>query len=122
MPSYAITTKTDTKSTVGPLVLSSETSIITIAGESADYVIEAYVDLSPMQAGDTTIVTEYLAVDGVNYQLYWQGTFSDVVGIPILRFHGKLLEKDMLYKLTINQTAGTGRTYPFASVLQIFNL
>lgn len=121
MTTYQITTKTDTQSAVGPVVIGVETSVITITAQAADYIPEVYLDLSPMMLGDTTVVTEYLAIDGTNYQIYFQNTYSGVQTIPALRFHGKLIELNMLYKITIKQTAGTGRTYPFASVVQIFS-
>jgi hypothetical protein len=118
---FNIAAKTDTQSSVGPLVIGVETTAISIPAQNADYIPESYIDLGNMNVGDSTVVTEYFAVDGINFRVYWQGSFSDVVQIPILRFHGKLFEKGMLYKITVTQTAGVGKVYPIASVLQVFN-
>lgn len=121
MTTYLITSKTDTQSSIGPVTLNTVYSVITVTAQAADYIPEVYLDLSAMQSADVTVVTEYLAVDGTNYQIYYQNTYSGVQTFPALRFHGKLIELNMLYKVTIKQTAGTGRSYPYASILQIFN-
>jgi hypothetical protein len=120
MTNYAITTKTDAQSSISPS-LNVETDVVNIAAQAADYVPELYLDLGNMQAGDTTIVTEYISVDGINQRIYFQKTFKDVQTEPLLRLHGKLLELGMLYKVTVKQTGGTARVYPLASIIQIFN-
>lgn len=121
MTTYTITTKTDTKGNTGALSIGVETAVFDLTAQSADYLFEGYIDLNPMQAGDTTVVTEYISADGTNLRVYNQATFSGVQSAPLIRFHGKLLEKDMLYRVTLNQTAGVGRDYYYASVLQVFN-
>lgn len=121
MTSYTITTKTDAQSSIGPVTIGTETSIVTITAQTADYIPEVYLSLQNMTVTDTTIVTEYLAVDGSNYEIYYQNTFTGVQASPTLRFHGKLIELNMLYKVTVKQTAGTGRAYPYSSILQVFN-
>lgn len=120
MTTYTITTKTDAQSSVTP-TLNVETNVFNITAQAADYIFEGYIDLGNMIAGDTTIITEYISVDGSNLHIYQQTTFSGVQNTPVLRFHGKLLELNMLYRVTIKQTAGTGRAYPYASVLQVFS-
>ena len=121
MTIYAITTKTDTQSSVGPVVINVETNVVNLAAQAADYIPETYIDLSNLAGGDTTIVTEYIGVDGSNLRVYYQQTFTDVQSSPIVRFHGKMMELNMLYRITVKQTAGTGRAYPYSSVLQVFN-
>jgi hypothetical protein len=121
MTSYSITTKTDTKTVLAAVTIGVETTVIDVPAQAADYIIESYIDLTNMAGGDTTNVTEYVGVDGSNLRVYQQVTYSGAQTAPILRFHGKLFEKDLLYRITIKQTAGTGRAYPYASVLQVFN-
>ena len=122
MTTYTITTKTDTlNASPTAVTLNAETTIFGVTAQAADYVFEGYISLRNMVAGDTTIVTEYISVDGTNYDIYWQVTYSGAQTTPALRFHGKLFELNMLYKVTVKQTAGTGRAYPNSSVLQVFS-
>jgi hypothetical protein len=121
MTTYSITGKTDNQSSIGPVTINVETTVISIAAQAADYVPEVYLSLQNMTTGDATTVTEYISVDGANYEIYQQFPYSGAQTQSVLRFHGKLLELNMLYKLTVKQTAGTGRAYPFTSVVQVFN-
>ena len=120
MTTYTITTKTDTLSSVSP-TLNVETNVWSIAAQAADYILEGYISLQNMVSGDTTVITEYVAIDGTNFEVYSQTTFSGAQAQSALRFHGKLFELNTLYKVTVKQTAGTARAYPFSTVLQIFS-
>lgn len=121
MTTYLIATKTDAQSSIGPVTLSTVYSVLTVTAQAADYIPEVYLSLQNMQTGDTTVVTEYLGIDGTNYEIYYQNTYTGAQTNSAVRFHGKLIELNMLYKVTIEQTGGTGRAYPYASILQIFN-
>lgn len=124
MTTYTITTKTDTlNATPAAVTLNSETNIFNIVAQAADYILEGYISLQNMTtaAGDVTVVTEYIAVDGTNFEIFNQTTFTGTQTAPVLRFHGKLMELNTLYKVTVKQTAGTARSYPNSSVLQVFN-
>ena len=117
-----ITTKNDTIATIGPVTLSVETNIIQYSGASFDYIVEGYVDLSAMQSGDSVTITEYIAVDESNLRVYKKNVFGGVQAEPILRFHSKTLPAAVFYRATINQTTGTGRSYPMAFIQEIFNV
>jgi len=41
---------------------------------------------------------------------------------PVFRFHAKMLYKNMKYKVTVNQTAGTIRSFPYAFVVQVLEV
>jgi len=70
---------------------------------------EGYVDLSPMQVGDTIVIKEYKAVQNeATYNLYATHTYSGVQAEPVVHFTSKML--DRAWKVTIQQTAGTNRT------------
>jgi len=114
-----IASKTDYTGSVTPSALNTETDVVSISAQTDDYIVEGYIDLSAMQDGDTIVVTEYISVDGQNYRVFLQATFNGAQAQPILRFHSKMLYKNMLYKVTINQTAGTVRTIPYAFILQV---
>jgi len=73
------------------------------------FIIEGYVDLSPMQAGDTIVLREYVAIEsGVTYKLYATHTYNDAQTEPLIHFTKKLGSYG--YKVTAEQTAGTYRT------------
>jgi hypothetical protein len=121
MTTYLIATKTDTQSSIGAVTIGVETTVVSYAAQAADYIPEVYLSLQNMVSGDTTVVTEYIAVDGTNFEIFYQNIFTGAQTAPILRFHGKLIELNALYKITVKQTAGTGRSYPYTSILQVFN-
>ena len=114
-----IASKTPYSGTVTPSDLNVETTVIEITGESDDYIVEGYLDLSQLQSGDEVVVREYIAVDGTNYRLFLKATFSGVQEQPIVRFHAKTLLKNMKYKVTITQTQGTLRSFPYGFIKEV---
>ena len=117
-----IVSKTRYAGTVTPGDLNVETVIVEIPPQADDYLIEGYIDLSNMRAGDIVVVKEYIAVDGENYRLFAQATYSGVQPEPIIRFHTKTLLHDMKYKVTITQTTGTPKSFPYKFILEIMGI
>lgn len=73
---------------------------------------DAYIDVSNMQSADTIIISIYVRVQtGGSYQLYDQETISGVQSSPILYIPP--LPNDNGLKITIKQTAGSVRSYPY---------
>jgi len=97
------------------------TQLYSEGGESGDFIVESLLDLSSMVSGDTTVVTEYTAVDDVNSHIYQQTTYSGAQSAPLLRFHGKIFYKNNLYRITLKQTGGAGRSYPVSSIMQMLS-
>jgi hypothetical protein len=114
-----IASKTRYSGTVTPSALNTETVVVDIGAQADDYIVEGWIDLSAMQSGDTVVVCEYVAVDGVNLRRYACVTYSDAQSDPIVRFHSKQLLYSMLYRVTINQTAGTPRSFPYGFLLEV---
>jgi hypothetical protein len=102
--------------------LNTETIVIEITGQANDYMIEGYIDLSALASGDVLVVTEYIKVDGTNYGIYAQETYGGVQAEPVIRFHAKVLVttggRTNDYKVTIKQTAGTLRSFPYSFLLE----
>jgi hypothetical protein len=117
----SITSIADTVGTITPVGLNVETDLVSYAAQADHYIVEGYVDLANMAGGDTTIITEYIAIDGTNFRIYWQSTQSGVQANPAVRFHGKLFPAATLYKVTVKQTAGTARGYYEAFQLQVMS-
>lgn len=99
--------------------LNTETDVVNIGSQSDDYMVEGYVDLSALTAGDSVVVREYISVDGTNYRLFAQVTYNGPLSEPVIRLHTKTLLYNMLYKVTITQTAGTLRSFPYAFILEV---
>jgi len=71
--------------------------------------LDGYVDLTPMQAGDTIIIRQYMQIKTAGtYVKYAEETFSEAQTIPLLHIVTKAA-KDKV-KVTAEQTAGTNRT------------
>ncbi len=71
--------------------------------------VEAWVDLTTMQAGDTIVVRYSRKMkSGGTYAKYAEETYSDTQTMPALCLINKKIYRDT--KVTAQQTAGTNRT------------
>jgi hypothetical protein len=114
-----ISSKSDYTGTITIPSLNTETTVIEVTGQTDDFIVEGYLDLSQLQNEDILTVTEYIAVDGVNYQQFLSSQFSGPVSMPIIRFHAKTIQKTMKYKVTVNQTSGTARNIPYGFIVEV---
>ena len=114
-----IQSKTRYSGSVTPSSLNTETTVVEVSGQADDYLVEGYIDLSQLQSGDAVEVREYIAVDGVNYQLFTKVTYSGVVSEPVIRLHTKTLLYNMKYKVTIIQTQGTLRSFSYGFIVEV---
>ena len=117
-----VASKTRYAGTVSPAELNVETVVVDISAQPDDYLVEGYVDLSQLASGDAVVLREYIAVDGVNYQLFCQVAYTGPVPEPIVRFHTKTLHYNMKYKVTITQTSGTLRSFPYGFILEVLGI
>jgi hypothetical protein len=104
---------------VTPDALNAETVVVDIPAQSDDYLVEGYIDLSALASGDTVVIREYIAVDGVNYKTFATVTFSGPVSDPVIRFHTKTLLAGMPYRVTVTQTSGTLRSFPYGFIVEV---
>lgn len=74
--------------------------------------LEGYVDLSNMTSGDTVIIRQYMKIasDG-SYVKYAEETYSGAQSLPLLHIVTKPAKYGL--KLTLQQTAGTYRQFPY---------
>jgi len=72
---------------------------------------EAYIDLSPLQAGDTVVIKEYAATlaTPLTYTLYATHTYTGVQTEPLVHFTKKMAYA--AWKITAQQTAGVNREF-----------
>jgi len=114
-----IASKTRYTGTVVPPALGAEATVVEVPGAEDDYIVEGYIDLGALSSGDAAEVREYIAVDGVNYRVFLRHTFSGPVAEPVVRLHAKTLLSSEKYKVTITQTSGTLRSFPYAFVVEV---
>jgi len=76
-------------------------------------VISGYVDLSEMTLGDTVIIRQYMKTekDG-EYKKYAEETYIGKQDIPLVYITPKVI--DVAVKITLQQTAGTFKTFTFS--------
>lgn len=104
-----------------PSALNTEETVIEVVGDGTHwFMVEGEIDLSAMQSGDEVQIVEYHAVDGTNYQVYaaLTLTYDDVASDPVLHFHMKTFSPSKKFKITLNQTTGTVRSFPYSFVVE----
>jgi len=97
--------------TLSPAVLGTEYDVAKSEVGVSHY-LEGWIDVSEMAAGDEVVITYYVSlVTPVAYKKYASETLSGVQDNPA--FH--LVTRPARYgiKVTLNQTAGTLRSFPF---------
>jgi hypothetical protein len=117
-----IASKNEYTGSVTPSALNTETTVVEFANVGNTYITEGYIDLGNLASGDVVVITEYIAVDGVNYRIFDQQTFQNAQPKPAVRFHAKTFTSNMKHKVTINQTAGTLRSFPYSFVQEIMGV
>ncbi len=74
------------------------------------HIFDGKIDLSNMLSGDTVIITLYeKLLSGGALSITYQSTFVDAQSPSILQILSLTVAKE--WKLTLNQAAGSGRTY-----------
>ena len=111
--------KLEYSGTLSPSELNTEYDIINLPDQSDTYLVEGYVDLSAMMDGDAVKFKEYVAADGVNQRSFGTYTYVDAQVDPIVRFYTKTVRKDGKYRLTLTQTNGTLRSFPYWFVVLV---
>jgi len=89
----------------------SEQTVVEATG-TLEFKLDGYIDLSNMASGDTVVIREYIKIapDGA-YVKYAEETYSDAQSLPLLHIVTKPARYGL--KITLRQTAGTNRDYPY---------
>jgi len=103
---------------VTPPALDTETDVINLPDQADDYIIEGQISLQNMATGDAVVIRVYIAVDGVTQVKSDEMTFSDAQDIPVVRVIAHTLLYNAKFRVTITQTAGTLRSFPYSFLLQ----
>ena len=117
-----IKSKTRYQGTVTPSDLNVETDIVNLPDQADDYIVEGQVSLQNMQLGDSVTLNTYIAVDGTNQVKSDSLSFSDSQDIPVVRIPATTLAYNAKFRLTITQTAGTLRSFPYTIIVQVMEV
>lgn len=110
------------KGTVTPTELNRETTVIDLPNQADDFILEGQISLQNMQSGDTVILKFYIAVDGENQVLSDNVMFTGAQAIPVVRIPSITLAYDSKPKLTLTQTTGVPRSYPYSIIIQVMEV
>ena len=117
-----IRTKSRLQDSVTPAALNQETDIINLANQTDDYIVEGQISLQNMAYGDAVVIKTYIAVDGTNQKQVDQITFKDAQIIPVVRIPSCTVAYNGKFRVTITQTSGTIRSYPYTFIIQIMEV
>jgi len=117
-----IASKTRYQGSVTPAALNTETDIINLPDQSDDYIVEGQVSLQNMAAGDAVTIKAYIAVDGVTQVVSDSMDFSDAQSIPVVRVLAHTLLYNAKFRVTITQTAGTLRSFPYSFLTEVMEV
>ena len=108
--------------TATPSDLNVETDVLNLGDQSDDFILEGQISLQNMASGDTVVIKVYLAVDGTNRVLADKMTFNGAQEIPVVRIPAITLAYNAKPRITITQTAGTIRSFPYSIIVQIMEV
>ena len=108
--------------TITPENLNQETTVVDLADQADDYIVEGYISLRNMQSGDAVIIRTYIAVDGVNQDRADEASFSGPQLYPVIRIPAATLPYNGRFKVTLTQTAGSLKSFPYVVIVQIMEV
>jgi hypothetical protein len=117
-----IRTKQRLQGSVTPSALNTETNIINLSDQSDDFILEGFISLRNLASGDSVILRSYVAVDGTNQDKSDELSFSGAQSIPVVRIPATTLAYNAKPRITVTQTAGTLRAFPYTIILQIMEV
>ena len=104
---------------ITPSALNTETNIINLSDQSDDYIVEGQISLQNLASGDTVVIRTYIAVDGTNQVKVDEAAFSGAQTIPVVRIPATTVAYNGKFRVTITQTAGTLKAFPFTFIVQV---
>jgi hypothetical protein len=99
-----------TEATIGPLTGPATEDILVEFNDGKKSLVDGYIDLTPMIAGDTIVIRQYMKIKGGGaYVKYAEETYSGVQTIKLLYITTKTLAEAV--KMTAEQTAKGGANF-----------
>jgi hypothetical protein len=99
----------------GSLLMNGSEQTLVEKTDDKTGLLEGMINLTPMASGDTVVVREYMQVLSTGtYAKYAEETYTGAQTIPLLQIMTRISTHDI--KVTIQQTAGTYRTFEYSFV------
>jgi hypothetical protein len=117
-----IRSKTRLQGSVTPTALNVETDIINLPDQYDDYIVEGFISLRNMAAGDAVTLRMYVAVDGATQDKSDDATFSGAQDVKVVRVPATTLPYNAKFRVTVTQTAGTLRSFPYVFIVQVMEV
>jgi hypothetical protein len=114
-----IKSRTPYQGNASPSALNTETDIINLASQTDAYIVEGQIDLVNLASGDAVTLKVYIAVDGINQRLSDSQSFSGAQSIPVVRVPAHTLLSNGKFRVTITQTSGTLRSFPYSFLMEL---
>jgi len=111
--------KEEYSGTATPSALNAETDLINLGTYEGPIMLEGYVDLRNMQSGDSVTLRLYVAVDGSTRSKADEVVVDSPPSVPVVRLITMTLRKEAQPRVTITQTAGTLRSFPYWFIVQV---
>ena len=120
-----LASKTSTAGTVTATLSATITVYSASQAGTVGQIVEGWIDLRNMIAGDTIIVLEVFAIDGTTFETYNSQTIVGAQTAPVIRFPARILDENSAgtigaigYKVQLNATGGTARAvlYSFTTL------
>jgi hypothetical protein len=115
-------TKAEYAGSVTPSALNTETTVLDLPAQAEAFLLEGYVSCQNLASGETAVVRMYVAVDGANRVVYDEVTVSGDYAQKVVHFTAMNLRKNALPRVTVTQTAGTLRAFPYWFVVMVYEV
>ncbi|RLG74734.1 MAG: hypothetical protein DRO12_06500 [Thermoprotei archaeon] len=110
--------KLEYRGTATPSDLNTETDLINLGTFSNPIILEGYIDTSALQSGDAVKLIIYIAVDGTNRRKLDTIEITEPLDNPIVHLLSMTLPADAQPRVTLTQTSGTLRSFPYWFIVQ----
>jgi hypothetical protein len=114
-----IRSKTRVQGSVTPTALGVETTVLSLPDQPDDFILEGFISLRELAAGDTVVLRMYVAVDGATSEIVDEITVFGPVAPSVLRIPAMTLAYNSKPRVTVTQISGTLRAIRFTFIYQL---
>jgi hypothetical protein len=107
---------------ITPTALGAETTVFSLGDQTDDFILEGFISIGELAAGDEIILRVYMAVDGVTRDLVDEFKFTGPLRPTVLRIPAMTLAYNSKPSVTLTQTSGTPRTIKYMFIYQVMEV
>jgi len=115
-----IKTRTVYTGSATPSALNTETALVSVPVQDDMYLFEGYVDAGNLLGGESAVVKVYVRVDGSTERLYDEVSVSGDYPQKVVHLTAMNVRKDAQVRVTVTQTSGTLRSFPYWFVVMVY--